>query len=173
MVDTTFTLLGTDYLFPAVAKQLFLAAFFGVAIGAERSWHRKPASIRTFAFMCAGSCLFSLLSTIVVGAGGHEDRTRIAAGIVTGIGFLGGGVIFKTTDRIEGITTGAMLFICAAIGMACGFNEIQLAWWGFIVYFSIHLFGLCIYRLIGIIRGQDKAMKRALEGKEGKEVTPI
>lgn len=152
--DSTWIILGMSYAVPAYAKQLALAAFLGMLIGVERAWHRKVASLRTFALMCAGSCMFSLIS--IIAAGTAYDPTRIAASIVTGIGFLGGGVIFKTQDRIEGITTGAMIFFASAIGMACGYNHCGLAITGFVTYVSIHMMGFAFHRLIRLLRPAPK-----------------
>ena len=167
MHDTDLLLFGLTLHYPAAAKQIMLAAFIGMMIGAERSWHRKPASIRTFALMCSGSCLLTILSVSIAGASEHYDPGRIAAQIVTGIGFIGGGVIFKTTDRIEGITTGAMIFIASAIGMAVGFNEIEIAWWGFTTYMLIHLVGMVVYRLIAALRGPEEIHPRGARHSEG------
>ena len=131
MEDLLVDFAGRTFLFPAHGQQLLLSAFLGFVIGIERAWRGKPASMRTFSAICTGSCLFTILS--VEAAGGAKalphDVTRVAAQIVTGVGFLGGGVIFKTSDRIEGITTGALIWLTSAIGMACGFNQGSLILW--------------------------------------------
>jgi len=149
MEDSTINLLNTTILFPAYAKLLLLSAGLGMFIGFERELHQKPASVRTFALICAGSCLFALLS--LEAAAGHSgspyDVTRVAAGIVTGIGFMGGGVIFKTADRVEGITTGAMIWLAAGIGMACGFNYVAVAVWGTLTFAGIIIFGHAVHGL--------------------------
>lgn len=154
MEDSVITLGSIVLVFPAVAKQLLLSLVYGMAIGVERAWNHKKASLRTFSLMCAGSCLFSLISVMAV-TGAHEDTTRIAAAIITGIGFMGGGVIFKTSNRVEGITTGAMIFLTSAIGMACGFNLIALASWGFITYMLIHIVGYVLYHTIQKYRPEE------------------
>ena len=140
MDDRFLELFGASFLIPAYGQQLFLSAFLGFVIGVDRALRGKPASMRTFSVICVGSCLFTILS--VEAAGGANalphDITRVAAQIVTGIGFLGGGVIFKTTDRIEGITTGALIWLTSAIGMACGFNQIGLVLWTCIVGVTFH-----------------------------------
>lgn len=141
MGDSLVTLLGFTLVFPAHAKQIMLSALLGFVIGVERASKGKPASMRTFSIISTGSCLFTVLS--VEAAGGAvalpHDVTRIAAQIVTGVGFLGGGVIFKTSDRIEGITTAAMIWLTAAIGMGCGFNQIAAVLWSFVAGALIHM----------------------------------
>lgn len=140
MLDSTHVILGQEIFIPAQAKQLMLAAFIGFIIGVERAWRGKVASMRTFALLSTGSCLYTILSVDGVFGGGtsHHDITRVAAQIVTGVGFLGGGVIFKTRDRIEGVTTGALIWLTAAIGMACGFNQTALVVWVCLIGIVVH-----------------------------------
>ena len=152
---TEINLIGYTLTIPVYAKLAFMAAALGAIVGVEREWKQKVASIRTFAIISAGSALFAALSLDVAGASTDTmpyDVTRVAAGIVTGIGFLGGGVIFKTHDGIEGITTGAIIWFVAAIGMACGFNRIDLGVWGLIVYTTIMLGAKPLYNMIDFIR---------------------
>ena len=153
--DTEINLLGMTLFLPGYAKLAMFAAIFGAIIGIEREWKQKVASVRTFAIISAGSCFFASLSTAAAGGSVPNmpyDVTRVAAGIVTGIGFLGGGVIFKTRDGIEGITTGAMIWFTAAIGMACGFNQVAFATWGMVVYTAIMLLSKPIYGSINFLR---------------------
>jgi len=152
--DTVFTLFGTTLYFPVTAKLIMLAAITGLMIGFEREIKNKAASLRTFSFISLGSCLFALLSVEATRSAGisHYDVTRIAAQVVTGIGFVGGGVIFKTHDRIEGITTASMIWMTAALGMACGFNRIGLVLWGVIAYMFILLSSYVLFRLAGWYR---------------------
>lgn len=155
MTDSYFELFGLAILFSAQAKQLLLSAAIGFIIGFERALRGKPASMRTFSTICAGSCLFTILS---VEANGGEnalphDVTRIAAQIVTGVGFLGGGVIFKTTDRIEGVTTGALVWLAAAIGMGCGFDRIALVLWACLIGILIHILSSISYYIFTVRGG--------------------
>jgi putative Mg2+ transporter-C (MgtC) family protein len=158
-IDSVHNLFGWEFLFSAHGKQLVLSALLGFIIGVERALRGKAASMRTFSVICVGSCLYTLLS--VEAAGGAKalphDVTRVAAQIVTGVGFLGGGVIFKTMDRIEGITTGALIWLTAAIGMACGFNQIDLVVWSFGVGILIHLLSTSFYHLFFARRGKGEA----------------
>ena len=162
MSETEIVLLGVPFLIPLYIKQLFLAAIFGMLIGLEREVRGKMASLRTFSTICVGSCLFSLLSVEVAGGANAApyDVTRIAAQIVTGIGFLGGGVIFKSSDRVEGITTGAMIWFTAGMGMACGFNQIPMMLWAFIMYALLNMIGSFIHSLFRLYR-QRKGLENA------------
>lgn len=138
------------------AGQLFTAAFIGYAIGLEREMKAKPASLRTFAMICTGSCLFSILSLETSGSvgGGPYDQTRIAAQLVTGVGFLGGGVIFKTRDRIEGITTAALIWLTAALGMAIGFGRTDIAIVAVFIGAAINIVSYITYEVLFYFRGK-------------------
>jgi putative Mg2+ transporter-C (MgtC) family protein len=98
-----------------ILARLALAAFLGAFIGLERELRGYPAGVRTVALVTAGSALFTEISRLM---GGSEDR--IAAGIVSGIGFLGAGLIFREGYTVRGITTAATVWAAAAIGMAVG-----------------------------------------------------
>lgn len=112
---------------PFYHHELIVAALLGAAIGLEREIRGKDPSLRTFAFICLGSCLFSLLSRSVVADNVHGDPSRIAAQIVTGIGFLGVGTIVHSPGGVTGLTTSALMWVTGAIGMAVGFGETHLA----------------------------------------------
>ena len=168
--DILFTVQGFDIVIPAFAQQLLLAIFFGIAIGMEREFRDKPASLRTFTIISIGSCLFTMLSVgaITGEPSGPYDQTRIAAQIVSGIGFIGGGVIFKTTDRIEGITTAALIWFVAALGMACGFNAIYQAIWAFALGCSVHFFSIPLYKLVDLADAQKDNDKLETAKKKAK-----
>jgi putative Mg2+ transporter-C (MgtC) family protein len=108
-----------------VAQGLLLAAGLGAAIGLEREYRRKPAGLRTNILIAVGSALFTTVSIALAGHGGTPDR--IAAQIVTGIGFLGGGAILRSGKSVRGMTTAATIWVNAAIGMAAGAGEYLLA----------------------------------------------
>ena len=97
--------------------QLLVSILIGGIIGFEREYHSKSAGLRTMILVTLGSCLFTILS-IRIGGAGNPDR--IAANIITGIGFLGAGVIFREDNKITGITTAVTVWMCAALGMAVG-----------------------------------------------------
>src|SRR5947209_17474487 len=94
--------------------RLVLAGFLGAFIGVEREVRGYPAGIRTLALVALGSCLFTDISRLL----GGDDR--VAAQIVTGIGFIGAGVIFREGYTVRGITTAATIWSAAAIGMSIG-----------------------------------------------------
>jgi len=100
--------------------RLFYAAILGAIIGFQRERYNKPAGLRTHILICMGAALFTVVS--VLGFSGTVDPSRVAAGIVTGIGFIGAGVIFRGIkgDKVVGITTAASVWITAAIGIAAG-----------------------------------------------------
>ncbi len=96
----------------------------GLILGFEREMKDKSAGLKTITIICLGSTLFSILSYKLAGDG---DPTRIASYIVSGIGFLGAGVIFKEGFSVYGLTTAGIIWIAAAIGMSIGFGEIYIA----------------------------------------------
>ena len=102
--------------------RLGMAAFCGFLIGIEREHAAKPAGVRTNMLICVGSALFTLASLFSWKYLGAElvDPTRIAAQIVSGVGFLGAGVIVKTGFNIIGITTASTIWLVSAIGMVIG-----------------------------------------------------
>ncbi|MGN6647720.1 MAG: MgtC/SapB family protein [Cytophaga sp.] len=99
--------------------KLGLSICLGALIGAEREYKSKVAGFRTIILITLGSTLFTLVSVALMGEG---DPTRIASTVVTGIGFLGAGVIYRETGTIRGITTAAVIWAAAAIGMMVGFG---------------------------------------------------
>jgi putative Mg2+ transporter-C (MgtC) family protein len=103
-----------------VVGRLAIAAALGAAVGIERELREREAGIRTHLLVSVGACLF----TIVGAYGFHNfssvDPTRIAAQVVTGIGFLGAGAIIREGISVRGLTTAASLWVVAAIGMAAG-----------------------------------------------------
>ncbi len=113
---------------PHVLLRLFVAAVLGGAIGMERELRERGAGLRTHLVVCVGSALFTLVSAygfrdfMAAGsaASGRIDPTRIAAQIVSGIGFLGAGAIIRQGLSVRGLTTAATLWLVAAIGMASG-----------------------------------------------------
>ena len=124
-----------------IGIRLLLAALFGAAIGFEREVHGHPAGMRTHLLVSLGSALFTGISIYGFGTGTAEapvDPSRVAAQIVSGIGFLGAGAILKEGISVRGLTTAASLWATAAIGMSSGAGEHVLALIGTgIVIFSL------------------------------------
>lgn len=103
-----------------------LAAAFGGVIGVEREFRRKSAGLRTNVLICMGAAVFTIISR-KMGAEGEQSITRIAAQIVTGVGFLGAGAIVRDRAGVLGLTTAATIWLVASIGMACGAGFFKLA----------------------------------------------
>jgi len=99
--------------------KILVATICGAIIGYEREKKNKVAGLRTITLICVGSTIFTIASLLLAQLG-NSDPTRILSTIVTGIGFLGGGVIMKTEDKIVGITTAAFIWVVSAIGIICG-----------------------------------------------------
>ncbi len=101
--------------------RILLSIFCGLCLGIERKIRKHPVGIRTLVFLSLSSCLLGITSCTMAKNGILTgDTTRIAAGVVTGVGFLGAGVIFRQGFNIHGLTTAAIIFTSSALGIACG-----------------------------------------------------
>jgi len=113
--------------------QLLLALVLGAFIGLDREIKEKKAGLQTYSLVCLGSCVFTLVSIELFNyfAGNPEvsfSPVRIVQAVAVGIGFIGGGVIFKrSSDDVEGLTTAAGLWVAAAVGIAVGIKLYSLA----------------------------------------------
>ncbi|MES2501774.1 MAG: MgtC/SapB family protein [Pseudomonadota bacterium] len=116
-----------------LAGRIIYAALLGGMIGWERENNDQDAGLRTYMAVAVGSCAFSIISQQTLG-----DPTRIAAQVVTGIGFIGAGVILQVGGRVQGLTTAATLWATAAVGMASAFGMYILA-------------GLCAVLIVGML----------------------
>jgi len=105
-------------------QNIVVSALLGGLIGLEREMHDKPAGFRTHVLVCMGAAMFTTLSLSFAGT---AEVSRIAAGVVTGIGFLAAGSIFRDKNRVRGLTTAADIWVVAAIGMTVGFSLYFLA----------------------------------------------
>ena len=126
--------LNNDYVL-----RLVLAMVLGFALGLERELTNKYAGLRTHILVCLGACVFTLISiygfptfapgdnVIIDHATGIRDSARVAAQIVTGIGFIGAGTVLRNGSTVMGLTTAATLWIAASIGMACGSGMYEVA----------------------------------------------
>jgi len=97
--------------------KLLLAVLAGGLIGAEREYRDKAAGFRTIILICVGATLFTIFSLRL---GGGEDPVRIAANVVSGVGFLGAGAILRDAGRVMGLTTASTIWLAAALGMGIG-----------------------------------------------------
>jgi putative Mg2+ transporter-C (MgtC) family protein len=117
-----------------IVTKLFIAVLIGGIIGAEREYHNKSAGLRTLMLICLGATLFTMFSMEL----GHPNSPdRIASNIVTGIGFVGAGVIFMGGTGINGVTTAATIWATAALGVGVGAGHQYIALAGCIVLVGI------------------------------------
>ncbi len=123
--------------------QMFLrlvnAMALGSAIGYERARREKPAGVRTHGMVCLGAALFTVVS--LYGFGNPNDTARVAAQIVTGIGFLRAGAILREHGSVQGLTTAASLWVTAAIGLAVGTGMVLLSLATAVLVFLLLRFG--------------------------------
>ncbi|MGI6587780.1 MAG: MgtC/SapB family protein [Peptococcia bacterium] len=137
-----------------VALRLFLAAFLGGLIGLERESVNKAAGLKTHTLVALGSCLIMLTSIEIfesIGKGVIGDPARIAAQVVSGIGFLGAGTIMRSGFGIKGLTTAASLWIVAAIGLAVGLGS----------YFSSIIATVIVFLILLFMPRFEKKVKRS------------
>jgi putative Mg2+ transporter-C (MgtC) family protein len=147
--------------------RLFLAAVLGAVVGLEREVHGRPAGIRTYLLLCMGSALIMVVSELLFfkyEAKGladilRADPGRIAAQAITGIGFLGAGVILRYKDTIRGLTTAAAIWVACAVGLAIGA--------GFYL-FGTAVTGLTLFSLVGL-----KTFEKRLKKDWYKEMTVV
>lgn len=101
-----------------------LAVAAGIILGLEREMKDKVAGLKTITIICLGAALFGILSYRI---GGENNPTQIAAYVVSGVGFIGAGAIFKDGFSISGLTTAGIIWLAAAVGLSIGFGEFYLA----------------------------------------------
>jgi putative Mg2+ transporter-C (MgtC) family protein len=132
----------------AIVLRLLLAFACGAAIGLNREFHRKPAGFRTFGLVSIGSAL--LVIVMQNGHGGPDAQSRVIQGIVTGIGFLGAGVIFRreSPTKVSGLTTAAAVWLTAGLGVAAGLGQYVVAIAGAVLSLLLLLLGGPFERLI-------------------------
>jgi putative Mg2+ transporter-C (MgtC) family protein len=135
---------GLDFDFGAVeiASRLGAALLAGAVLGINRDLHRKPAGLRTLALVSVGSALV-VMSTLLMTHGSGEAVSRVIQGLVTGVGFLGAGVIMhhEPERRVEGLTTAASVWVAAGLGAACGAGLAMVALLSLIATMAILVFG--------------------------------
>ena len=162
-----------------VVLRLFVAAVLGGAIGVERELRDREAGIRTHLLVSLGSALFTIVSAYgfhaFLESGANvvrADPTRIAAQIVTGIGFLGAGAIIREGLSVRGLTTAATLWVVAAIGMACGAGW----YWAAVITTALTILALGPLRILAyntIERVKPEENRLIVELKEGQPVGPF
>ena len=143
--------------------QLILAMVLGMLLGTERAIAGKTVGMRTYALVSLGASLFIVISTAVTGAYVEItgfDPMRVAAGIVTGVGFLGAGIIIYRGSKLRGLTTAASLWVAAGIGVATGYQLYAVA------IFTTFL-TLLVFTILWFIEQKIRALS------EGKEITTV
>ena len=123
MLSNYFDLNSWNGIYGHEVSKLFISVFVGCTLGLEREIRGKSAGFRTLALICFGATLFTIASYIL---GVEVNRDRIAANIITGVGFIGAGVIFRNNLAVSGITTAASIWVAAALGMLIGIGEYRL-----------------------------------------------
>jgi putative Mg2+ transporter-C (MgtC) family protein len=131
---------GTDAI--SIALRLLAAVVAGAVLGVNRDLHRKPAGLRTLSLVSTGSAVL-VLATLIMTKGSGEAASRVIQGIVTGVGFLGAGVIIhhEPEHRVEGLTTAASVWVAAGMGAACGAGLAVLALFSLVATMAILVFG--------------------------------
>ncbi|MFF0989226.1 MgtC/SapB family protein [Kocuria nitroreducens] len=149
---------------PVQAALVLIAFALTSLVGLERRLRRKSAGLRTHALVGTGAAVFTLVSAYGFGAlpgiDAGPDPSRVAAQIITGIGFLGAGVIFTNRDVVHGLTTAASIWLSAAIGMACGAGLVPLA----VVATGLHFVSALVltplsHRLPGLLAPQGLRLR--------------
>jgi putative Mg2+ transporter-C (MgtC) family protein len=139
-----------------------VAAGCGALIGMERQWHQRGAGLRTNVLVAVGACLFVLVSTVTTG---DTSPTRIAAQVVSGVGFLGAGVIIRDGANVRGINTAATLWCAAAVGCLAAVGEYGLAIVGGAVVMAANLTLRPVARLMDRHSTPDSELYGATEGE--------
>lgn len=132
-----------------------LAVLLGACIGLERQWRQRGAGLRTNALVALGACLFQLFAVLLAGENG-TDPTRIAAYIVSGVGFLGGGVILRHGMNVTGINTAATIWCSAAVGTLVGVGYPLYAAIGMLLVVLVHVLLRPIARRIDRLPAADE-----------------
>lgn len=155
----------------ATLLKILMAAVAGSIVGLERERHGRPAGLRTHLLVSVGACLMMILSEAFYLKYGHLDAAsavrldpaRVAAQIITGIGFLGAGVIIKEGLTVRGLTTAACLWVVAGLGMAFGMGLVGLG----VIGTAVALFGLLVLKKLEPVIGKDRYLHLAvLAGSE-------
>lgn len=163
------SLLQPDTLWTQIIA-LAIAAFLGGLVGMEREAGHRPAGMRTYMLVSTGSCLFTLLSIYGFPSGpAGRDTARVAAQIVSGIGFLGAATVWRSHDAVKGLTTAAGLWVVAAIGMAVGAGMGSLALAATIIVLAILTVMLRVERLVFGSHRQSAVEEAPTDASDRKE----
>lgn len=138
-----------------IALRLFSAVICGAAIGLNRFLRHKAAGMRTHALTSLGAAIATLIALQI---GDSEAASRVMQGVLTGVGFIGAGVIMRNGEsHVQGLTTAASIWVCAVIGMACGTNRIIIATFATLMTLAVLIFGRPVERGIARLVHDEKA----------------
>ena len=139
------------------ATRLFAAVLLGCLVGFERQWRQRLTGLRTNGLVAAGAAMFVMMGALISGDG---NEGRVAAYVVSGIGFLGGGVILKDGIHIRGLNTAATLWCTAAVGTLAGVGQLSIAATGALCVLGIHL----------LLRPLERTINRAPVAPQEQEI---
>jgi putative Mg2+ transporter-C (MgtC) family protein len=129
--------------FPVIAARLLFAALLGAAIGFEREWRQRPAGLRTHILICVAAATFGVLTIEIAHAPvfGHEavvaDPIRAVEAVTAGVAFLAAGSILFARGELQGLTTGAGMWLAGAVGLSCGLGLWQIAAFGTLLVLAV------------------------------------
>jgi uncharacterized membrane protein YhiD involved in acid resistance len=154
--------------------RLLLAMLLGATIGFERELHDKPAGLKTIAIVTLAGALLALMSVklglIASGNAEQVDISRIAAGVVTGIGFIGAGTIIQSQQRVEGVTTAAIIWLMSAIGMSVGAGFYDIAIGAYLLGWaalSLDPLGVWVMKTLNLRQKIEQGEAKEIEVKRG------
>ncbi|HWK64613.1 MAG TPA: MgtC/SapB family protein [Rhizobiaceae bacterium] len=159
--------------FSVVVARLLLATIYGAAIGFDREWRRRPAGLRTHIMVCLATATLGILTIEIVhapmfvGEATRVDPIRAVEAVTAGIAFLAAGTILFARGKVQGLTTGAGMWLAGVIGLACGFGLWQIA--GFVTLVALIVLGL-MWKLedrLGL-RGNEPRKEDEHSGLKGK-----
>lgn len=145
---------------PVDVIKLLAAFMVGLLLGAEREYHDKSAGMRTLILITVGACLFTIFSVRIAG---DKDPGRIAAQVVSGIGFLGAGVIIQRRGQVVGLTTASTIWVAAALGIGMGV--------GYVLFTAVA--GIVVIFVLGALPQIERLLQRANSLKTYKITTAL
>lgn len=166
--------------FSVVVARLMLATLLGAAIGFEREWRNRPAGLRTHILVCLAAATFAMLTIEIVHApmfgpevlkdGAKVDPIRVVEAVTAGVAFLAAGVVFFSRGEVQGLTTGAGMWLAGAIGLAAGLGLWQIA--AFVTLLALCVLGLLHSFEVRFDLSEDKrdekpGMRKPAKGKAG------
>ena len=161
--------------FPVIAARLHFAALLGALIGFEREWRARPAGLRTHILICVAAATFGILtveishSTAFIGRDVTVDPVRAVEAVTAGVAFLAAGSILFTRGEVQGLTTGAGMWLAGAVGLSCGFGLWQIAGLGtfliLVVMGLLHTFEV----KLGIAADKKDDDRKSRKSRDGKD----